>query len=187
MLGISDLKVGRAIVLDGDPYQVVWNQHSKSARGAGVMRTKLKNLKTGAMKEKTFQGAEKMEGADITYGKAQFLYAAGTDYDFMDQESFETIQFQKEVLGDQVNFLSEGMDVDIQYFNGTPINVLLPPKMVFTVVQTEPGVKGNTASSANKNAVLDTGYEIKVPLFINQDEQIVVNTGTGEYVERAKN
>jgi len=186
MLGLADIKSGKHIVLDGDPYTVTWNVFGKTARQGGVMKTKLKNLITGRVMEKTFQGSDKVEEADIRYKKAQFLYAAGDQYDFMDQEDFDTVSFMADQLGNQVNFISEGMDVDIQYFNGSPINVQLPAKMTFTVIQTDPGVKGDTAGSANKDAVIDTGYKVKVPLFINKDEKIVVNTLSGEYIERAK-
>ncbi len=186
MLGITDLKVGRAIQLDGVPFVVTYNQYSKQARGAGVMKTKLRNLLTGRTMERTFQGAEKVEEADIRYGRAQFLYANAGDYEFMDQETFETVTFTGEVLGDTAHFLLEGTDVDIQYFGDTPINVKVPPKVTFTVIETEPGVKGDTAQGGNKDATIDTGYVLKVPLFVNKEDKIVVNTDTGEYVERAK-
>ncbi|MCB9809889.1 elongation factor P [Candidatus Peribacteria bacterium] len=186
MLNLSDIKTGKTIIMDDEPYRITWNQFSKTARQGGVMKTKMKNLITGKVVEQTFQGSDRVEEAEIQYRRAQFLYQAGEQFDFMDQESFETFPFTAEQLGDQANYLSEGIDVDIQYFNGKPINIMLPAKMTFRVVQCEPGVKGNTATGATKNATIETGYEIKVPLFINQDDLVVLNTLTGEYVERGK-
>ncbi len=187
MLGITDLKVGKTIQLDGQPYLIVWNQHSKQARGGGVMKTKLKNLLTGNALERTFQGAESIEPAEVYFRKSQYLYASGEDYEFMDQENFETFQFTAKQLGDKKEFLIDGMDVDVQYFGDQPINLQLPPKMTLEVTYTDPGVKGDTATGGSKPATLETGFVIKqVPLFINIGDKIVVNTDSGEYVERAK-
>lgn len=186
MLGITDVKVGRNIVLDGAPYVVTWNQHSKQARGGGVMKTKLKNLMTGGSIDRTFQGSDKIEAAEVNFQKAQFLYSTGDDFEFMDQETYDTITFDRARLGEQVDFLTDGMEVDIQYFNGTAINVQLPTKMTFEVVQTDQGVKGDTATGGSKPATLDTGYVVKVPLFVNVGDKIVVNTLSGEYIERSK-
>ena len=186
MLGITDLKVGAKIVLEGHPFLVTWSQHSKQARGAGVMKTKMRNLITGATVEKTFQGNDKIEEADISFSRAQFLYRNVDDFEFMDQTSFETINFTTEQLGDTAYFLTDGMDVDIQYFDSKPINVQLPPKMTFEVTQTDPGVRGDTATGGSKPATIITGFEVKVPLFINPGDKIVINTDTREYCERAK-
>lgn len=186
MLGLSDIKLNAKIEINGAPYVVTWNQFSKTARQGGVMKTKLKNLLTGKTMEKTFQGSDKVEAANVTFRKAQFLYANGDDYDFMDQESFETVTLGKDILGDTTNFLVDGMEVDLQYFNGHPINIQLKAKIAFEVTWAEPGVKGDTASGGNKNAKIETGYEIKVPFFINTGDRIIVNTDTGEYVEREK-
>jgi elongation factor P len=186
MLGISDLKAGRHIVLEEKPYTITWNQFSKTGRQGGVMKTKLKNLVTGAVMEKTFQGADKVDAAEITYRKAQFLYASGEDYEFMDNETYDQVAFTREQLGDTAHYLSDGAECDIQYFNGAPINVQVSPKMTFKVTETEPGVKGNTAGNVTKNATIETGYEIKVPPFIEKGEKVVINTLNGEYVERAK-
>ena len=186
MLGITDLKVGAKIQMDGDPYVVTWSQHSKQARGGGVMKTKMKNLISGSTVEKTFQGHDKIESADINFRRAQFLYANGDDFEFMDQESFESISFTRDQLGETALFLSDGMDVDIQHFEGKAINVQLPPKMEFKVTETDPGVRGDTATGGSKPATLETGYVVKVPLFINPGDKIVINTDNGEYCERVK-
>jgi len=186
MLSISDLKTGTYVQLDGQPYIITWNQFSKTARQGGNMKTKLKNLLTGSTMERTFSGAEKVDPAEIRYRRAQFLYANGADYEFMDNESYEQVAFSKEQLGDTLNYLSDGMEVDVQYFDDNPINVQVQPKMTFEITETEPGVKGNTAGNVTKDATIETGLVIKVPPFLEKGDKVVINTLSGEYVERAK-
>ncbi len=186
MLNIAEIKLGKNIVMDDIPYIVTFNQFSKTARQGGVMKTKLKNLLTGNVMEKTFQGSDKAEPAEINYKRAQFLYATGDDYEFMDNETYDQVTFSKDKLGEITSYLSDGTECDIQYFNGNAINVSVQPKMIFEIIETEPGVKGNTAGNVTKNAKIETGYELKVPPFIEKGEKIVVNTLNGEYVERAK-
>ena len=186
MLGITDLKIGTKMQLDGQPYVVTWNQHSKQARGGGVMKVKIRNLETGAVLERTFQGADKIEEADVAYRKAQFLYSSGDDYEFMDQESYETVTLDISKLGDSAAFLTDGMEVDLLYFGTNPINIQLPPKMKIRITQTDPGVQGDRSSAGTKPATIETGKIIRVPLFINVGDEIILNTDTGEYVERAK-
>lgn len=185
MLSITDLKVGTAITLDGQPYVVTAYQQSKQARGGSVVNTKLKNLITGNSLPKTFQGNDKIEPADIGYSRAQYLYSDGTDYHFMDGESYEQFSLSGDELGDATQYLVDGTDVDIQNYDGKPIGVKLPIKMELTVTETIPGVKGNTADGGTKPATLETGLVVNVPLFIKEGEKIRVNTDTGEYVERA--
>jgi elongation factor P len=185
MYSIGELRPGMVIIVDGDPYVIAAAQHSKQARQGGVCKTKIKNLLTGSMVNKSFQGNDKLEPADVTYGKAQFLYSDGEAFNFMDNESFEQFALDNETIGDQANYLVDGTDVDIQYFEGKPISVMIPPKMDLEVTHTDPGVKGDTASGGSKPATLETGYVLQVPLFINIGEKIRVNTQSGEYVERA--
>jgi elongation factor P len=185
MLSITDLKVGTSITLDGQPYIVTAYQQSKQARGGSVVNTKLKNLITGKSLPKTFQGNDKIEAADIGFTRAQYLYNDGSDYHFMDGESYEQFSLSKEELGDTTQYLVDGTDVDIQNYDGKPIGVKLPVKMVLEVTETIPGVKGNTADGGSKPATLETGLVVNVPLFIKEGEKIRVNTDTGEYVERA--
>lgn len=186
MYSLTDLKVGTCISLDGEPYIVTAYQHSKQARGGAVVNVKLKNLITGNTLPKTFQGSDKIEPANMTFSKAQYLYNDGDDYHFMEGESFEQFSFSKDVLGDQVLYLVDGTDVDIQNYDGKPIGVRLPVKMTLKIIETPPGVKGNTADGGgNKPAKLETGLKVNVPLFVNEGQSIVVNTDTGEYVERA--
>jgi elongation factor P len=186
MLGITDCKKGAKIKYNNDPYLIVWNQFSKSARQGGVMKTKMKNILTGKVMEKTFQGSDKIDEADLAYKNAQFLYANGNDYSFMDMESYETIVLAKNSLGETANFLTDGMDCSLLLFEGTPVNVQVPAKMEFTIAQTDPGVQGDRSSAGTKPATLDTGYVIRVPLFIETGDKVVVNTDLGEYVERVK-
>ncbi len=186
MRGISDCKTGAKLVLDGEPYIVMWNQFSKTARQGGVMKTKLKNLITGKVMEKTFQGHDKAEEADVIFRKAQFLYANGGDYEFMDNETYESVTLTKDVLGDAADYLVDGMDCDLQLFNGKPINVQVAPKMTFEITETDPGVQGDRVNGGTKPATISTGKVIRVPLFIAKGEMVVVNTDSGDYVERAK-
>jgi elongation factor P len=184
MYGITDLKIGTAINLDGQSYIITASHHSKQARGAGVMKTKMKNLVTGAVVQKTFQGNDKLEPAEVRYSKAQYLYADTTDYFFMDQENFEQFEIPMDNLGDQKDFLIEGHIVDIQNINGSPVNLNLAPKVELKVAQTDPGVKGNTASGGSKPATLETGLVLQVPLFISEGDTVRVNTDSREYCER---
>lgn len=185
MLGISEIKTGKNIIFEKNPYAVLYHEHSKTGRAGSVLRTRLRNLLTGAVLERTFQGAEHVEEADITKTKAQFLYKEGTNYAFMDMESYEQFSLSPEVLGDAVNYLIEGTEVIVLNFNGNPINIELPVKMNFKVVDAPPGIKGNTVSTGGKIVTLETGLKISAPLFVNQDDVIVVNTEKGEYVSRA--
>lgn len=186
MLGITDCKKGAKIKYNGEPYLIVWNQFSKSARQGGVMKTKMKNILTGKVMEKTFQGNDKVDEADLAYRDAQFLYANGDKYSFMDMETYETIDLPKDSLGETANFLTDGMDCTLLLFEGQPVNVQVPPKMEFTIKQTDPGVQGDRSSAGTKPATLETGYVLRVPLFIETGDKVIVNTDLGEYVERVK-
>lgn len=185
MYEITDLKIGTNIALDNEPYRVVWNQFSKTGRQGGVMAVKLKNLRDGKVIPKTFQGADKIQPAEIMMKKAQFLYKDGAGFNFMNSEDFEQFSLSEEAVGEAGQFLQDGEEYDLMYFDGTPINVNLPIKMEFTVKETMPGVKGDTASGGTKPATLDCGITVQVPLFISEGEKIRVNTETLEYVERA--
>ncbi|EKD48210.1 MAG: hypothetical protein ACD_65C00064G0002 [uncultured bacterium] len=185
MLSIAQLKPGITIKLDGSPYIILSATFSKQARGGGTNNAKLKNILTGATIQKTFQGSDQLEPAEITYSKAQYLYNTGSEYHFMDNENFDQFSFAEEDLGDAPKFLLEGSEVDIQNYEGRPISIRLKPKVDLKVIETEPGVKGNTASGGKKPAKLETGLTIQVPLFINEGDKIRVNTDTHEYVERA--
>lgn len=186
MLDFNELKLGKIISLNDQPYKIVFTQHSKQARSGAVLRTKLKNLINGAVVEKTFGGGDKAEEANLERTKASFLYVEGNEYHFMDPESFEQFSFPKEEIGDQVQYLIDGTIIDILKYNDKPVNISLPTKMDFKVISAPPGIKGDTAGSASKIVTIETGAQIKCPLFINEGDIIKVNTETNEYVERAK-
>ncbi len=185
MLSIAQLKPGTTIKLDGTPYIVLSAIFSKQARGGGTNNTKLKNILTGSNIQRTFQGSDQLEEAEITYSRAQYLYSMGDEYHFMDSNSFEQFSFTKDDLGDLAYYLIDGNDVDIQNYEGRPIGVRVAPKVVLKVAQTDLGVKGDTASGGRKAATLETGLVVQVPLFVNEGDALRINTDTGEYVERA--
>lgn len=184
MLSISDIKLGTVISHKDQPYIVIYTQHVKMGRGGANLKTKLRNLITGQNLDVTYSGSDKAEEADLERAKANYLYNEGDEFYFMDNESYEQFSLAREALGDQADFLKEGLTVDVLIYESHPVSVKLPAKVELKVIQSPPGIKGDTAGSASKIATLETGKEIRVPLFINQDEIIRVNTETGEYVER---
>jgi len=184
MLNLSDIKTGKNISLNGEPYAVVFHQHSKISRAGAVLRTKLRNLRTGAVMEKTFQGSDKIEEAEISKTKARYLYRENDNYFFMDNVSFEQFSLPKSVLGNLTNYLIDGTEVIILNYNNQPINIELPIKMEFRVVEAPPGVRGNTADGGTKQVTLETGIKVSTPLFVKVGDVIRINTETGEYVER---
>lgn len=183
MLDITDLKTGVVIELDGAPYEVVRYQHTKLGRGGAILRTTLKNLITGANIERTFR-SEKFNEADISRDKAQFLYKDSDNYTFMDSKSFEQFTLKQITLGKTVDFLNEGLEVELVYFKGQPISVQLPLKMKFKIIQADPAVKGDTVTNPTKNATIETGLTLKVPMFVKEGDMILVDTRNGSYVER---
>ncbi|MCR4280431.1 MAG: elongation factor P [Candidatus Komeilibacteria bacterium] len=184
MLAMNELKLGRVIDIDGQPYQIIFTQHIKVARGGATLRTKLKNLLTGQVLEKSFSGSDKVEEADMNRQKANYLYNDGQQFYFMNNESFDQFSLSQDELGFSRDFLKEGITVDTLYYNNKPVSIKLPTKVELEVTEAPPGIKGDTAGSASKLATLETGAEIKVPLFVNAGDIIRVNTETAEYVER---
>ncbi|MCL5406924.1 MAG: elongation factor P [Patescibacteria group bacterium] len=185
MFSINDLKIGTKIIFNSEPHQVIYTEHSKLGRGGGILRTKIKNLISGATLEKTFAGAEKIQEAELETKKAQYLYKDAENFYFMDAANFEQFSISLTQIGKMANFLKEGAEVDILYFQNKPINIQLPIKITLEITYTEPGFKGNTASTVLKPATLETGAQINVPLFIKDGDKIVIDTRTGAYVERA--
>jgi len=185
MLSITQLKTGVKITIDGQPYTVLSYLHSKQGRGGAVVKTKLKNLMTGATLDKTFQGSDKVDEAALSHKDATYLYREGDNFLFMDDVSFEQFSIDLSRIADQAHFLVEGTKTSILYFDDQPINIELPIKMEFKVVEAPPGVKGNTASGATKSVKLETGISVPVPLFINVGDKIRLDTRTGQYLERA--
>jgi len=186
MYGITDLKTGVTIELDGVPFIITKYQHSAMGRGGAVMKTTLKNLLTGAMMERTFHGTDKVQPADLGKAEAQFLYLDDTGAHFMDPKSFEQFAIVEEALGKSAKFLKPEMLVEVLSFNNRSIGVTLPTKVEYEVVYTEPAVRGNTASGmVMKPARLETEIEIQVPAFVNIGDRILVDTRDGSYIERA--
>jgi len=186
MYGITDLKTGTTFEVDGAPFTVLDYQHSKKGRSGAVMRTKIKNLLTGAIVQKTFSGNEKFAEVQIERRKVQYLYKDGNNYYFMDVDSYEQFDMTAEDLGRNTSFLKDGENVQFQFYQGKPINLDLPVKMDFEVTEASEGLKGDTASGATKVVKIETGLAVNVPLFIKEGDKIRINTTDGSYVERAK-
>src|SRR4030042_669352 len=183
MLSLSDIKTGKTISINNEPYLVIFHQHSKIGRAGAVLRTKLRNLKTGAILEKNFQGSDKIEEAEIAKSKAQYLYKEDEGYFFMDNASYEQFSLPKNVLGDLVKYLIENTEVTVLNYNSQPINIELPIKMEFKVVEAPPAIRGNTADGGTKLVTLETGIKVNTPLFVKEGDILRINTDTGEYAE----
>ena len=181
----GDFRNGTTFEMDGGVFRVVEFQHVKPGKGAAFVRTKLKNVITGAVLEKTFNPSEKLQGAEIEKKEMQYLYNDGGLYYFMDNETYEQINIPADRLEWEKQFLTESMNVNISIYEGEVLGVMLPDKVTLRIVECEPAVKGNTATSASKNAKLETGLEIRVPLFIENDELVLINTADGKYSGRA--
>ncbi|MCX6812496.1 MAG: elongation factor P [Candidatus Berkelbacteria bacterium] len=184
MLSITNLKLGTKISLDGEPFVVTFSEHSKQGRSGAVMRTRLKSLISGATIAKTFQGADKIDEAELSHKTAQFLYFDSQAAYFMDSENFEQFEIPTLKIADQIDYLTENAPVEILYNDDRPISIELPIKMTFTIISTPPGVRGNSAGTVTKMAEINTGGQIAVPLFIKEGDKIVVDTRDGKYVER---
>ena len=184
MIGSGELRKGIIIELDGKLYQVIDYQHVKMKRTA-LARLKLRDIRDGHTIEQTFQSSEKFVRARLDYRSMQYLYNDGDLYYFMDEENFEQIPISAEQLGNALNYLKEGMSVQVSSYKGELVGVELPITVELEVVDTEPGFKGNTATAGNKPAKLETGITIQVPLFINIGDIIKVDTRDGSYLERA--
>ena len=180
----NDLRKGVTLVYEGEVYEVVDYQHVKPGKGGAFMKTKIKNLKTGTILDVSFRAQEKVEEAFIEKTPMHFSYSDGNLYYFMD-ESYELIPVEKDVLGDLALFLREDQECIFWYHKGDLIRVVLPEAVTLKVIKAEPGVKGDTAGSATKPATLETGLVVQVPLFIEEGEEIRVDTRTGKYIERA--
>ncbi len=184
MISTNDFRTGLTIEMEGQVYTVVEFQHVKPGKGAAFVRTKLKNLQTGAVTEKTFRAGEKMSKAHIERKTMQYLYNTGEDYVFMDMESYEQLTVDREQLGDTANYLKENMEADFMVYEGLIMGVEVPNFVELTVTETDPGFKGDTASGGSKPAILETGLIVQVPFFINIGDVLKVNTKNGEYMER---
>ena len=181
----NDLKNGMSLNLSEGLYQVVEFQHVKPGKGGAFVRTTLRNVRNGSQLEKTFRAGEKVEQAMIDKREMQYLYKDGTAYVFMDNECYDQINVEPEVLGDSANFMIEGMSAILQMFGDEIVGTELPASVELTVTDTEPGMQGDRVSGARKSATLETGHVLQVPLFVNEGDKLKVDTRSGEYITRA--
>ena len=186
MISAGDLRKGMKIEFKGEPYEVIESQHVKMQQRAPIMRVKIKSLKTGRVIDETFSASDKIPLPQLEEKEMQYLYSQGTEYIFMDMETYEQVSINEEALGDAKKFIKENMNVRVLYYKGEPLTVEPPMFVELKVVETEPPFRGDTASAGSKPAVLETGATIKVPFHIVEGDIIKVDTRTGEYVERVK-
>jgi len=185
MISSNEFKTGVTVEFDGHIWQVIEFQHVKPGKGAAFVKAKLRNLRTRAVVTKRFRTDQKMPKAHIEKISMDYSYAMGDTYVFMNNETYEQLEIPKEKLGDAVNFLVEQMSVTIIQFKQEILGVQIPEKVILEIVEADPGVKGNTAANATKNAKVETGFLIQVPLFVEPGDKIVINTSTGKYDTRA--
>lgn len=185
MVNVNDIKNGMTIIYEDQLFIVLDFSHVKPGKGAAFVKAKLKNLRTGSIVEKTFNSSIKVEKAMIEKQEMQYLYANGDDFNFMNMNSYEQIDLTKEQIGDDSKYLKEGINVFITFFQGEMLGMELPDKIEYVIDKTEPAVKGNTTNNAMKDAYMDNGLKVKVPLFISEGEKIVISTKDGKYDSRA--
>ncbi len=186
MISANELRTGVTFEIDGQAFVVIQFTHIKPGKGSPFVRLKMKNLMTGNVIEQTFRPDEKVKSAYLEHKKMQYLYESDGVYTFMDSETYEQISLTKDDLGDAVNYLIENISVDVVYFLEKPVSVELPTFIEATIVKSDPGVKGDTATGANKPAQIETGFTVMVPLFVNEGDKIRIDTRSGEYLERVK-
>jgi len=184
MLSLNEIKIGKIIRVNEQPFVIVRTDHHKMGRGGAVLKTKLRNLIDGSMLDKTFQGNDRAEEADTEKKKANFMYTDENNAFFMDNENYEQFELGLDQLSDKSKFLKEGTDVDVLYFEDKPVAIDLPIKVELRVTSAPPGIKGDSAGSVTKIVELETGVTIAAPLFVKEGDIIRINTDTGEYTER---
>ena len=184
MINVNDFKTGQTITYDGNLYQVLEFNHVKPGKGAAIVKAKLKNLRTGSIAEYTFNAGIKVPTAHVEKVKMQYLYESSGTYTFMNMNTYEQVELQANQIENESKFLKEGLEVLIFFYEGEMLGIELPEKIDYQITQTEPAIKGNTATNATKDAVIETGLLVKVPLFIEQGEEIIVSTKDGKYVSR---
>ncbi|WNS74191.1 elongation factor P [Bacillus sp. DTU_2020_1000418_1_SI_GHA_SEK_038] len=185
MISVNDFRTGLTIEVDNGIWRVMDFQHVKPGKGAAFVRSKLRNLRNGNVQEKTFRAGEKVAKAQIDNRKMQYLYANGDQHVFMDNESYDQIELPASAIEYELKFLKENMEVHILMYNTETLGVELPNTVELEVIETEPGIKGDTASGGSKPAKLETGLIVQVPFFINQGDKLIINTEEGTYVSRA--
>ena len=184
-ININDIKNGMTVIIDGNLCLIQEFQHVKPGKGPAFVRIKLKNLKTGSTVEQTFNTNIKITKAHIDKTSVQYLYTSGDNYVFMNNETYEQIEVSKNILGSDAEFIKEGIDITIDFYEGEIIGITLPEKVEYKIIETTEAVKGNTTTNAQKDATIETGKVIKVPLFIGEGESILVTTRDGKYAGRA--
>lgn len=185
MISVNNFKTGLTVEIDGELWRVVEFQHVKPGKGSAFVRSKLKNLRTGAIQEKTFRGGEKINQAQIDRKKMQYLYADGTNHVFMDITTYEQLELPEESIKDELKFLKENTIVSVIMYGSETLGVELPNTVDLVVSATEPGIKGDTASGGSKPATMETGLVVQVPFFVNEGDTLTINTVDGTYISRA--
>lgn len=184
-ININDIKNGMTIIIDGKLCLIEDFQHVKPGKGAAFMKMKLRNLRTGSLVEETYNTNIKIERARVDRLPMQYLYSMGDTYVFMNNETYEQLELPADKLENQIKYLKEGLDITISMYEGEIIGIALPEKIEYEIVETSEAVKGNTTNNATKDATIETGYVVKVPLFIAQGEKIIISTSDGKYAGRA--
>ena len=186
MATTNDLKNGLVLNLDNQLWQVLEFQHVKPGKGPAFVRTKLKSVTSGKIIDRTFNAGTKVETANVDRRDMQYLYHDGTDYVFMDTKDYDQVNISAELVGDAANYMLENQDLQISFHEGTPLSVELPPSVELTITHTEPGLQGDRSTGGSKPATLETGYEIQVPLFLEEGVKVKVDTRSGDYLGRVK-
>jgi elongation factor P len=183
-LSINEVKMGVTVLVDDQCWVVIDAQHVKPGKGSAFVRAKLRNLRNDSVQEKTFRGDEKVDEAYIEERKIQYQYNSGDMYHFMDLENYEDLAISKDTCGDKIKFMKDNLEMVALYYNDSCLNVSLPFFIEFKIIETEPGIKGDTAKSGTKPAKIETGATVQVPLFVDSGDRIKIDTRTGQYVER---
>ena len=184
MIGVTELRKGVTFALDREVYRVLEYQHHKPGRGSATIRTKLRNLRTGATVDRNFISGDRVQDIRLDHRTVQYLYNDGNLYYFMDMDTYEQPALPTEVIGDAANYLKEGITIDVSFYQGEPLDIELPITVELEVTTTQPGVKGDTATGATKAATLETGLIVQVPLFVSEGDAVRVDTRTGHYLTR---
>lgn len=184
MISVNDFKTGLTVLVDNDLYQVLDFQHVKPGKGAAFVRSKLRNMRNGNIQEKTFRAGEKVEKAHIENSKMAYLYSSGDAHSFMDTSSYEQIELMSNQIRDQLKYLKENMEVHILQYKEEILGVEVPQSVKLIVTETEPGIKGDTASGGTKPATVETGLTVQVPFFVNEGDVLIIDTRDGKYVSR---
>lgn len=186
MANTAEIRNGAVLLHKGKRMKVIEFQHVKPGKGGAFLRTKLKDIQTGKVIDETFNAGARIELIRVEAKAMQYLYADGNAYIFMDNQTYEQLQIAKGIIGNSKNYLVSGQEVDLLFDGSEVLDIRIPAHVTLEVSQTEPGIKGNTATGATKSAILETGYSLKVPLFVNEGDRLKVDTRTGDYIERAK-